>query len=143
MACIKCGSNSWDKKRVGFYLNITCNDCGQSFEVELPERITEDSLCRDCLGKLEKKEAKITKKKLERKFLYSHYLECVKCHKKYWLPKYQIKNKDVGILDLVMTKKDREVKRIFKPKVKDDKREYEIPPVRNKGFYREYLDRLK
>lgn len=134
--CWKCGSRNWEKNRDGYYLTVACGSCGNSFEVELPEAIQEGGKCRDCFGDLITKEAKIKKRKLEKNYYYTHYLECNRCKKKYWLEKHKVFNTGSHILDLVILEKHKPLVKTNNgrpKKVRKNKTDNWVQPWRNKS----------
>ena len=90
--CKKCAENRWTKTKSGNYLDCVCDNCGYSFEIELPEKEKVDNTkpCRKCGGVIILKTMKITAKKLKKTYHYSHVYRCNACKVNYYDDKFKI-----------------------------------------------------
>lgn len=108
--CSKCFNNDWRfEKLPDRFVRATCQFCGYEVEWErkikvpppkpVKPKINQYNECRKCNGKLESKNAKITAKKLKRKYFYSQFYKCIDCKAIYYFPKDQVPTTQLGILD--------------------------------------------
>ncbi len=96
--CSKCFENNWSFEKVYEYIRATCKFCGHEVEflshqakrrLEAPviHKSKDNTVCYKCGNPTVLKSAKITKKKLNRKYHYSQFYKCLPCKTVYYDPK--------------------------------------------------------
>lgn len=97
-ACDNCLENNWSYSYEESWVTAVCNLCGHEVTWETVKKLPieqDGDNCRCGKGRVKLLEAKITEKKRNKAYYYTHSLKCLSCGKVYLPEKFKVVNEKV------------------------------------------------